>query len=106
MNAPKTPQIGAERRPGPFTGVAVDLASAVPIIIAGPFVDPMADGGMGWMTTVIALPFIGVQDRVLPRNILGDEVGAGALVRVVTHPKTLLSGSCDPKQDESSRRDL
>src|SRR5262245_13986336 len=40
-------QMGAERRTGPFTGVAVDLASAVPVIISGPCVNPMADGGMG-----------------------------------------------------------
>ena len=56
----------------------MDLASAVPISISGPFVDPMANGGMGWMAAVIALPFIGVEDRALPRDILGDELRLSA----------------------------
>jgi hypothetical protein len=84
-------QVGAERRTGPFTGVTVDLASAVPIIISGPFVNPMTDGSMGWMAPVVTLPFIGVEDRALPRDILGDEVSACALGRVVTDPTTLLT---------------
>ena len=68
----------------------MDLASAVPIIIAGPFVNPMADGGMGRMAPVITLPFIGVEDGALSRNVLRDEVSARAPVGVVAHPKTLL----------------
>jgi hypothetical protein len=69
----------------------MDLASAVAIIIAGPFVDPVADGSMGRMAPVVTLPFIGVEDRSLPRHILGDEVSTGALVRVITYPKSLLT---------------
>src|SRR5438132_14102257 len=80
-------QVGAERRTGSFTGVAVDLASAVPLIISGPCVDSGADDGMGWMAPVITLPCIGVEDRALPRDMLGDEVSAGASVRMVAHPK-------------------
>ena len=70
----------------------MDLASAVPIIIAGPFVDPVTDGGMGQMAPMITLPFIGVEDRALPRHILGDEISARAPVCVVAHPKALLAG--------------
>jgi hypothetical protein len=94
-------QVGAERRTGPLTGVAVDLASAVPIIISGPFVDPMTDGGMGWMAPMVTLPFIGVEDRALPRDILCDAVSTCALVRMVTYPKTLLP--CVPRDDADDR---
>jgi hypothetical protein len=83
--------IGAERRTGPFTGVAMDPPSAIPLIIAGPFVDPRADGGMGWMTPVITLPCIGVEDSALARDMLSDEVRARAPVCVVAHPETRLA---------------
>jgi hypothetical protein len=59
-------QIGVERRASAFTGVAVDLASAVPIIIPCPFVDAVADRGMGWMTPPVALCHSSVYSRVLP----------------------------------------
>jgi hypothetical protein len=53
-------QIGAECRAGPFAGVAVDLASAITIIIPGLLAHPMAHTGVGGMAAVIALPFVGV----------------------------------------------
>ena len=85
-------QIGAERRSCPFTGVAVDLASAVPIIIIpGPFVDAVADRGMGWMTPPVALPFIDIQLRAASRKVFDDESMTSPPIRVVAHPKTLLT---------------
>jgi hypothetical protein len=82
-------QVGAERRtaPAPSQELPWTLASAVPLIIWGPCVDAGVDGGMGWMAPVITLPCIGVEDRALPRDMLGDEVSAGASVRMVAHPK-------------------
>ena len=69
----------------------MDLASAVPISIPGPFVDAMAYGGMGGMAAAITLPFIRVQDRAMPWDILGDQVSTGAPVRMVADPKTLFA---------------
>jgi hypothetical protein len=91
VNSSEGAQEGAERRSCPFTGVAMDLASAVPIIISGPFVDAMADGSMGGMAAAITLPCIRVQDRTMPWDILSDQVSTCAPVRVVAPPKTLFA---------------
>jgi hypothetical protein len=58
MNTPKGTQVGAERRPCSFAGVAVDLGAAIPIIILCPLVHTVADGGMHRMAATIALPFV------------------------------------------------
>jgi hypothetical protein len=84
-------QIGAERRACPFTGVAVDLASAVPVIISGPFVDAVADRGMGGVTPSVAVPLIGIQPCAAGREVFYDELMTRPSVGVVTHPKTLLA---------------
>jgi len=47
VNSTEGTQIRAERGACPFTGVAVDLASAVPLIVPCPFVDAVADRGVG-----------------------------------------------------------
>jgi hypothetical protein len=90
MNPTESAQIRSKRRASPFTGVAVHFASAVAIVITGPFVDTMAHRGMGRMAAVIAPPFISVQERALQWDILGDQVSARVPVRMVAHPKTLL----------------
>ena len=90
MNSTESAQIRPKRRAGPFTRVAVHFASAVAIVITGPFADPVAHRGMGRMAAVIALPFIRVQDRALQWDILGDQASASMPVRMVAHPKTLL----------------
>jgi len=51
----------------------------------------MADGRLGRMAAAITLPFIRVQDRVMPRDMLGDQVSACAPVRVITPPNTRLA---------------
>jgi hypothetical protein len=84
-------QIGTERCSCPFTGVAVDLASAVPIIIPGPCVDAMADRGMVWMTTPVALPLIGIQLGAASRKVCNDELVTRPPVRMVAHPQALLA---------------
>ena len=63
MDTSEGTQVGAERRTRPFAGVAVDLASAIPIIIPRPFVHAMADRGMGRMAAAVALPFVGIEHR-------------------------------------------
>src|SRR5262245_38317340 len=83
--------IGAECRSGPFTGVAVDLASAVPVIIPGPFADAVADSGMGWVTPPIALPRIGIQLGAASRKVFHQALMTRPPVRVVAHPQPLLA---------------
>jgi hypothetical protein len=67
------------------------FASAITVIIPRPFVDTMADRSMGWMTTPVALPFVGVQPRAASRNVFGDEGTARPRVCMVAHPKALLA---------------
>jgi hypothetical protein len=74
-----------------FAGVAVDLADSIVIIITCPLPSAMTHRGMGRMAAVITLPCIRVQDRVLPRDIPGDQVSACAPVRVITYPEALLA---------------
>ena len=100
MDPPEGTQIRAERCSCPFTGVAVDLASAIPIIVPCPFVDAVADRGMGWMTPPVALPLIGVQPRAASRKVCDDEPMTSPPVRVVAHPKTLLARLTRDQTDE------
>jgi hypothetical protein len=85
------PQVGPQCRAGAFTGVAMDFASTITIMIARPFANPVANRGMGRVTPAVALPFVRVQLRPVSRNGFGDERLARPPVRVVTHPKTLLA---------------
>jgi hypothetical protein len=84
-------QVGAERRACPFTGVAVDLASAITIIIPGPFVGAVTHAGVGGMAAVIALPFVGVEQRADNRDILRDQVVTSPFGRVVANPEAVLA---------------
>jgi hypothetical protein len=91
VDAPERPEVRAKRRAGSFTGVAVDLAAAVPVIIPGPFADAVADRGMGWVTTSVALPLIGIQLCAAHQKVFHHELMTRPSVRVVAHPKTLLA---------------
>jgi hypothetical protein len=87
----KGPQIGAERRPCPFAGIAVDLASAITLVIARPFMHAVADSRMGWMTATVALPFIGVAYRARNRDVCRDQVITGGGGRVGADSETALA---------------
>jgi hypothetical protein len=84
----KGPQIGAERRPCPFAGRAVDRASALTIVIASPFMHSVADRCMRRMTTTIARPCIGVASRARNRDVGRDPIVTGVFGRVVAAPET------------------
>jgi hypothetical protein len=97
-------QLGLECGSRSFAGIVVDLAESI-VIITGPLPSVVTHRGMGRMAAVITLPCIRVQDRALARAIPGDQVSAGAPVRVITHPKALLArlaldaaaaGACEP----------
>jgi hypothetical protein len=91
VDAPERTEVRAERRARSFTGITMDFALAITVIIACPFVDTVADGGMSWMTPPVALPFVGVQPRAVSWNVFIDEAMARPSVRVVAHPKALLT---------------
>jgi hypothetical protein len=86
MHPTEGTQIRPKRCTRPFTGVAVHFPSAISIIIPRPFVDTMANRGMGGMTAPVALPCVGVQLRAASRQVFGDEGTARPRVRVVAHP--------------------
>jgi hypothetical protein len=92
MDAPESAQVSPECRAGPFTGVAMDLASAIPIIISGPFVSAMAHGGMGDVAAAIGLPFVRVEHRAAAWDVLRDQLVAGLFGRVVAAPAAVLAG--------------
>jgi hypothetical protein len=73
MDTPEGPQVRPECRTCPFAGVAMDLAVAIAVIIAGPFMRTVTYRGMGWMTPLVALPFVRVQLRAASWNVFGDE---------------------------------
>ena len=91
MDASERPEVRAERRTSSFTGVAVHLASAILVIISCPLAHAVANGGVGRMAPPIALPFVRVQGRAVPGEILDYERRTGALIRVVTDPPALLA---------------
>jgi hypothetical protein len=91
VDASEGSQIGPERCTCSFTGVAVDLASAIPIVIASPFMHPVADSGMGRMAATIALPFVGVEYRATNWDVRRDQVVTGAFGRMVTDPEAGLA---------------
>src|SRR5262249_29963242 len=71
--------------------MTVDLAAAITIVIARPFMHAVADRRMRRMTATVALPFIGVEDRARNRDICRDQVVTGVFGRVVADPKTALA---------------
>lgn len=90
MNTSEGTQVRTKRGTRSLTSVAMNFASAITIIIPRPFMDTMADRGMGWMTTPVALPFVGVEQGAAPRNVLRDQRRAGVRIGMVTDPPALL----------------
>ena len=104
MDPPEGTQVGPERRARPLTGVAVDLASAIAIIIPRPLVHAVADRGMGRMAAPIALPFVGIELRAASRHVLRDQGTARARVRMVADPEALLARV--PRDDTDDGRTI
>jgi hypothetical protein len=86
VSAAERPEVRAERRAGSFAGVAVDLAVAVPIIVSRPLVHAVADGGVGRIGAPVTPPFVGIEDRAVLRNILGNQSRASTLIRMIADP--------------------
>jgi hypothetical protein len=92
MNAPKTTQIGPERRARPLTAIAVGLAAAISIIIPRPLMHAMTDSGMGWMAPPIALPLVGIELRAGNRDVLRYQCCTGTPISMVANPEARLTG--------------
>jgi hypothetical protein len=73
---PEGTQVAAERHACHFAGAAVDLAVAIAIIIPRPLVHAMAHGGMGRVAATLTLPFVRIQNRAGPWDVLGNQVVA------------------------------
>ena len=80
-------EVCPKRRTGPCTGVAGPFASAVPLVLTRPFGDAVAPRGLGWGAAVRARPCIGVQDRALHRDLLGEPGRTRTPVRMVAAPQ-------------------
>jgi len=91
MDAPKHSQIGPQRGTGSFTGIAMDLAFAVSIVIARPLICAMADRRMFRNASWIAGRLIGVQHRATSRDILVNQFVARPLICMATYPETMLA---------------
>jgi hypothetical protein len=80
VEAPESAQVVTERRAYPFAGVAVDLTSAITIVIPCTSVGAVAHDNVGGVTAVTALPCIGVQHRTAHREVVRDELVTGTFV--------------------------
>jgi hypothetical protein len=97
MDSREGPQVGPERRTCPFAGIAVDLASAITIVIAGPFMHPVVDSAMGRMAATIALPCVCVEHRATNLYVRRGHVVTDAFGRAVADPEAVLARA--PRDD-------
>jgi hypothetical protein len=91
LSASKGTEVSTKRSPGPLTGSAVDLASAITLLIPRPFAHTMSNRGMGRMAAAIALPCVGIEQGAAWGHMVGKKGVAGLPVRVVTDPAALLA---------------
>src|SRR5262245_32304665 len=101
MNAPKDLQVNPERHPCFITGVTMDFAATIAVIITRPLVHLVTHGGMGQMTPPIALPLIGIEPRAARRDVVRNQRRAGAPSGMVAHPEALLTRV--PRDDANKR---
>jgi hypothetical protein len=104
MNAPKTTQIGPERRASALAGIAVDLAAAIAVIIPRPLAHTMTDSRMRGMAPPIALPLVGIELRAVSRDVLRDQCCAGRPISMVANPEALLT--CVARDETDNRRTI
>jgi len=90
-DAPEGAQIGPEGRAGPFASIAVDLASAIPIIIPCPSWVRWPTVSVGGVAAVIALHSSVYSMVAAGRDVLREQVVAGLFRRVVADPEALLA---------------
>jgi hypothetical protein len=69
----------------------VDFALAITITVWRPLENAVANCRMGHIASIIALPFVCVQDHSGRRGTLGYESTAGRPIRVIADSKALLA---------------
>src|SRR5262245_58965680 len=103
MDTPEGTPVGTKRRTRPLTGVAMDLALAVTVVIARPFAPPVGNRGMARMAPSITLPFIGREPRAPGGHMVGNQLVTGVPVRMVADPPALLACITRDDTDEGGR---
>src|SRR3712207_387587 len=86
---PKRPQKGTQPGPHPFTGVGMDLAHPIAVIVACPFALPMADRRMWPRDVVVTVVLIGVDMGSCPRELVDMRAQRAALC-IAHHPQAHL----------------
>src|SRR6266508_4792377 len=76
------------------------LANAIPIIIARPFLDAVADTAMTRMHTCIVRSLVGVEDCAALGHVAFNNRAGGRLISVLKHPVAhLVARATDQAQD-------
>jgi hypothetical protein len=91
VDTPEGTQVGPECCACPLTGIAMDLALTISMVIPRPFAHPVGNRGMARMAPPITLPFISTEQRAPRRHIVSNQVMAGLPVCMVADPPALLS---------------
>jgi hypothetical protein len=89
VDAAEHPEVCAERGASSFAGVAMDLAVAVSMIIPCPFMDTVADRGVGRMTPPVALPLVGIELRATGGHVRCDQGATRPRIGMVADPEAL-----------------
>ena len=91
MHAAEWPQEGAQRGTCPFTGVAMNLAHTIAIVIARPFVLTVIDGRMRQLQAMVTAILVRIDDRRVCWHGFGQNALTGGLVTVTNHPAALFA---------------
>jgi len=102
MNPVEGPQVGPQGRAGRITGAALHLADPSAIIITRPLPGAVTYRRVGRMVAALTWPCVRVQDGAVHRDVLADQVVAGACSRVVTAPAAVLARV--PRHHPDARR--
>lgn len=92
VNAPKGTQIRAEGCSETFTGVAVNLADAITIVIPCPFVVAVTDRSVVGMHATIVRAFVGKEQRSRRDNTRFNNRTTRGFISVFDHPIAVFFG--------------
>ncbi len=102
MDTSKNAQEGTQGSASAFTGVTVDFADAVSVVVTRPFMDSMADCAVVRVQAGIVGRFIREQERAARRNAGADDASSADLVRVLDDPVANLAAV--PTDDRDNGR--
>jgi hypothetical protein len=100
VDTPEGRQVGPERCACPLTGVTMDRALTIPMVIPRPFAHPVADSRVAGIAPTITRPFISLEQRATRRPMVSDQVVAGLPVGMVADPPVLLARVARENTDE------